>query len=142
MIVQTVGDLIAGKPFSTITPACPVDSACVALAQERTCSIAVCEGGRLIGVLSERDIMQNWDLIAREGRNLRVAQIMTPKPATIDADASLADARRKMDAEGVRSLAVVRHGRAIAMLSRDDIPTERRIMHDRFRDATQQIAAE
>ncbi len=125
-MIDTVSDLVAQKPLVTVSPSCPVDKACRLMAREDAAAIAVCDGDRLIGLLTERNLMLNWDLIAQEGDALRVAQIMTPNPAVIEASSALWEAVQKMDAERTCHLPVLQKGKPVAVLSRQDIPAEHR----------------
>ena len=69
--------------------------------------------GRLIGILSERDVSQkiadspsHWDEA--------VDMVMTPEPITIGIDASVADALWLMNEKNIRSLPTIRESGEIA----------------------------
>lgn len=84
---------------------------------------AAVEGSwRPIGVLTDRDIVIT--VVAREAspRALRVEDVMTRKPVTVPADASLDVALRDMRRVGVRRLPVVgENGVLFGVISLDDV---------------------
>ena len=80
---------------------------------ERVNVCLITSGGRLTGILSERDVSQKiadaphlWD----EAVDL----VMTPEPVTIGLDASVADALWLMNEKNIRSLPTVRESGEIA----------------------------
>jgi CBS domain-containing protein len=88
------------------------------MVERRVGSIVVCEGERLVGILTERDIL---GLFARGELETTVGQVMTRNPETVEPDESLAQARLVMLHGGFRHLPVVEGGRVIGMLSLRDL---------------------
>ena len=84
---------------------------------------AVAEGAwHPVGVLTDRDVVIT--VVAREAnpRSLRVEDVMTRKPAQIQADESLDAALREMRRVGVRRLPVVgERGALYGVISLDDV---------------------
>ncbi len=77
---------------------------------------------RPVGVLTDRDIIVS--VVARETdvRALRVGDVMTQQPVTIEATAPLERAVREMRRIGVRRLPVVgQRGELLGVLSLDDV---------------------
>jgi CBS-domain-containing membrane protein len=88
--------------------------------------------GRLVGVLSEADVLRETLLPDRSrheipspvsGRTvpLRVQDVMTTLPMSVGADADLADAAALLVDTQVKSLPVVEHGRIVGVVSRSDV---------------------
>src|SRR5437867_1842169 len=67
-------------------------------------SALVMDGGKLIGIFTERDIMQALAIQPDVGRSSRVAQWMTSDPATIGPDATVGEALDRMLAGHFRHL--------------------------------------
>ena len=69
-------------------------------------SVAVCEGARLVGILTERDVLR----LAGDGADLdrvRVGEAMTRELVTISPDNDILAAARLMGARQIRHLPVV-----------------------------------
>ena len=80
-------------------------------------------GDELLGIFTERDLL---DRVAAAGKDLggtRLAEVMTKDPDTIGADAPVEEAIRKMDEFGYRYLPVVDgDGKVIGVLSTRHLP--------------------
>ena len=83
-------------------------------------SAVVVDGGRLIGILTERDLMR-----AVAGRvhasEARVREWMTAEPITVDASAQASEAARIMLEHGFRHLPVVAGDRTVGIVSIRDV---------------------
>ena len=83
-------------------------------------SAVVTDFGRLIGILTERDLMR-----AMAGRvhssEARVREWMTAEPVTASEDTTAEEAARIMLEQGFRHLPVVKDGRAIGIVSIRDV---------------------
>lgn len=80
------------------------------------------ESGRVVGVITDRDVCVAAMIQEDTLENLQVAGAMTPDVQTCSADDALADAERKMREHHVRRLPVLGDGGAvIGMLSIDDL---------------------
>ena len=68
-------------------------------------SVAVCDGSRLVGIFTERDVLR---IAAEDGFQERaVAEVMTRNPVTVSPDVHVADAARLMGERRIRHLPVV-----------------------------------
>lgn len=134
MIIRSIEAILAGRDFHTTRPTETVRAACLQLDAADVGALAVMSEGRLVGILSERDVIRKCLARGRRTDDTTVADIMTPDPVTIDAAAPLADAMGAMVTGGFRHLPVLRGGAAVGMLSMRDIPTEYRLMFERFQE--------
>jgi CBS domain-containing protein len=91
------------------------------MAERRVGAVSVLEGTRLVGIVSERDIMTR--LVARglDPAATRVAEIMTRDLVVADAGESHEDGLRKMKQAGCRHLPVVEADRLVGMVSLRDL---------------------
>lgn len=88
--------------------------------EEGVGSVAVCEGGRLIGIFTERDVLG----LAGEGTDLdavKVGDVMTREPLTVDASVAVLDAARLMGERKIRHLPVVEGDHLLGMVGIRDI---------------------
>lgn len=93
----------------------------------------VLDGGRLVGVFTERDVLRRVVALACDPKATRVADVMTRNPRTIEAGTSLVRAFAIMSGGKFRHLPVVGDdGAVVAMLSMRDIPAGYRILHHQW----------
>lgn len=83
--------------------------------------VAVLEGERLVGVFSERDVVQRVVARGLDADRTRVADVMTTQLVIADADENYQSAMRKMDQANIRHLPVMGGGRVLSMLSIRDL---------------------
>ena len=90
-------------------------------------SLAVIDGGELVGIVTERDLIA---VVAGGCRDTVVGEVMTPRPDFLSPDIEVDDAADWMMAAGYRHLPVVDAGRIVGMLSIKDVLwalTQRRV---------------
>lgn len=134
MIIRSIGEVVGGRTLASVAPEDSVRAACDVLAKADVGAVAVMHDGNLVGILSERDVIRRCICKGRPTAETRVEEIMTAKPVTVEKTTSLSDAMRGMLAGKFRHLPVTEAGRVIAMLSMRDIPTEYRLMVERFEE--------
>jgi CBS domain-containing protein len=116
---MAIGDVMRTRVVTVGTD----DSARLAvlrMLEEGVGSVAVCEGGRLIGIFTERDVLG----LAGEGTDLdavRVGDVMTREPLTVDASVAVLDAARLMGERKIRHLPVVEGDHLLGMVGIRDI---------------------
>jgi len=90
----------------TVEPDDQVRLAIARMLEEGIGSVAVCEGERLVGIFTERDVLR----LAGEGPDfaeVRVGDVMTRNPVTLAPDVDVLDAARLMGERKVRHLPVL-----------------------------------
>ena len=102
----------------TTGPEATLRDAARQMVDRRVGSILVVEGDRLVGIVTERDVLR---LFARGDVEGRVADVMTRHPETVAPDESLAQARVVMLHGGFRHLPVVEGTKLVGMLSMRDL---------------------
>jgi CBS domain-containing protein len=135
MIILSVGELAGRRPLVGIAGEATVTEACRRLHEQRIGALAVLDGDGLAGILSERDVISRVIAAGRDPAATLVREAMTPDPRTIDHEGSLADALQAMLDGHFRHLPVTRDGAVIGMISMRDIPTEYRLLRERYEDA-------
>lgn len=123
----TVGSLLGGRTPICVAPGTSLVEACQVLASNRVGALPVLEDDRLVGILSERDVISRAVAKGRDVKMLTVAAVMTAKPVTISPKSSTAEAFLVMKSGGFRHLPVVDGDRIVGMISNRDIPTARQI---------------
>jgi CBS domain-containing protein len=88
--------------------------------EEGVGSVAVCEGGKLVGIFTERDVLT----LAGDATDLdavKVGDVMTREPFTVDADVAVLDAARLMGERKIRHLPVVEGEHLLGMIGIRDV---------------------
>ena len=80
-------------------------------------AVMVVDDGRLVGVLSERDVIRKVVCRERSTGEVTVGDIMTPSPKTIDATGDLAQALEIMSVGGFHHVPVMQDDRPIGLSS-------------------------
>lgn len=134
MFHQSISEIIGKRSPRIVAPDQTVRDACYQLSDALEGAVAVVENDKLVGILGESDVIQRAICANRPTRETLVRDIMTPNPRTVDLDASLAQAMKVMADAGVRHLPVMLGDRLAGILSMRDIPTQYRLMVERFRE--------
>ncbi len=124
-----VADLMTIDPI-TVELEATIEVAEELMRRHRVSGLPVVDrAGRLIGVISQTDILYLdvpavRALIRNRERGVRVHEVMSAPPVTIDASASIQDAAIRMHSEHIhRLVAVDEHGRPVGVISAMDFVT-------------------
>lgn len=112
-----IAELIGG-PVATCDPGTAVVDAARQMLADEIGSLAVVADHRLVGIVTERDVMRGF---AEPGLGTRVEDIMTPNPDSLSPDIDTADAADWMMGAGYRHLPVVDGDRLVGMVSIKDL---------------------
>lgn len=88
--------------------------------EEEVGSVAVCDSGKLVGIFTERDVLT----LSGDGADLdavRVGDVMTRDPVTVDASVGVLDAARLMGERRIRHLPVVQGDHLLGMVGIRDV---------------------
>lgn len=132
MFIRSVRDAIAARPLAAVPLGTSIREAAHVLDHYNIGALVVLDQGRLAGILSERDVIRRCVAQDADPATTPVEAAMTADPETVAADAGLADAIARLSAGGFRHLPVIDAGHCIGILSIRDIPTEYRMMYERF----------
>jgi CBS domain-containing protein len=105
------------SPPRAVDRSVTVADAVALMRRENVGCVLVCDGERLVGLFTERDLMCRV-LAVGKPLTLTVAEVMTPEPVTVLPGDPIRVAVRKMKAGGHRHLPVVdENGRPVGILS-------------------------
>jgi len=117
--VTGIGDLMT-RDVLTVAPEDTLGEAAAKMTERGVGAAVVSDFGRMIGILSERDIMRAVaDRI--HSSEARVREWMTADPITATEDTSIEEAGRTMLEHGFRHLPVVDGDRAVGIVSIRDL---------------------
>jgi CBS domain-containing protein len=108
----------AQQRLVTCAPDATLEAAAKLLHANRIGAMPVCQmATRLVGVISERDLVRAFATQASDLRDLRVRDIMTTRVISCGPDDTMQSAQDLMRRNHFRHLPVVEAGRVIGMLS-------------------------
>lgn len=112
---------VKGNRLLTIEPSGRAVDAVKTMSEQNLGSLIVMEQGRMVGVLTFREILQA--LAQRSGTigDTRVGDIMVRDPVTAAPDMEVNDLRRTMLDSGARYLPVVQDGKLLGVISFRDV---------------------
>jgi CBS domain-containing protein len=125
---MTVKSILAGKgrEVVTIEPNASLTAAVALLAEKRIGALLILGAdGRIVGILSERDIVR---VLAERGAQVLaepVSQVMTRKVITSSEHETVATIMERMTAGKFRHMPVVDQGRLIGVISIGDVVKQR-----------------
>ncbi len=114
-----VADIMT-KASVTDSPSDSLRSAASEMWRQQTGSLLVMEGDRLVGIVTERDVMK----AVAQGHDVEttpVSQIMTTDVLTIAPETPPHEAARHMAARWIRHLPVLEGGRVVGVVSQRDL---------------------
>ena len=115
-----IRELMTENP-STCEASTPVVEAAKVMAREDVGPIPVVEGGRLTGVVTDRDLVVRVLAEGRDPQSTTVGEIATGDVVTISPDASLDEALKLLASNKVRRLPVVEGDRLVGILAQADV---------------------
>jgi CBS domain-containing protein len=104
----------------SVAPDAEVREAIRLMNERNVGSVTVCEGGRLVGIFTERDVLR---LASNGGAldGLRMADVMTRSPITVPADADVVAVAELMGEKRVRHLPVVEGENVLGVVGIRDV---------------------
>jgi len=113
-----------GREVYTIEPGARVFDALKMMADKGVGALMVTEGGRIAGVVSERDYARKVILHGKSSHELQVRDIMTGKVITVHPGQSVEECMALMTEKRIRHLPVTEGERLIGVLSIGDLVKE------------------
>jgi CBS domain-containing protein len=122
-VADTVGSILENKGHDvvSISPTATVYDAIAEMARRQVGALVVLAGGRLVGIVSERDYARKVILQGRSSKETQVQQIMTPCPITVAPPDTVDECMRIVTEKRIRHLPVVDCGEVIGMISIGDL---------------------
>jgi len=110
-----VRELMTTEP-TTVEPKATLGEAATLMKQEDCGSIPVVEGGRLVGIVTDRDIVVRGVATGKDPKTQRVSEVMSADPVTIGPENDVGDAEKKMSDRQIRRLPVVEGGKLVGII--------------------------
>ena len=112
---------VKGREIWSIEPGASVYDAMKLMAEKGIGSLLVMEGGKLVGLISERDYARKVILKGRSSRTTQVREIMTAHVLYAQLEQNIEECMALMTEKRVRHLPVVDEGQLIGVISIGDL---------------------
>ena len=110
-----VKELMTAQP-STLAPDATLGEAATLMKQEDCGSIPIVQDSRLVGIVTDRDIVVRAVASGKDPRSTRVSEVMSADPVTIGPEDDAKDAERLMAERQIRRLPVTDDGKLAGIL--------------------------
>lgn len=122
MVLRIIPDVVQGQEIIALTEEGTAAEAARRMLDLNIAAVVVCgEGGKLTGIVTERDLTRRVLARALDAEKTSIADIMTRDPDTLNPGDSAVDALELMRTRHYRHLPVVEDGKVIGMVSIRDL---------------------
>ncbi len=117
MLGLPISSVLEPRELVAASPAATVREAAKRMKEGNVSAILVVEGGRLVGIFTERDAVHRVIAPGLDPSRTRLSEVMTPDPKCVSPDDLFGYALVLMYDNGFRHAPVVKDGRPIGVLS-------------------------
>ena len=126
MVLDSPTGTIA-RPIITIDEDASVTEAAKVMADNNRGSVVVTRKAMPVGILTERDVLKRVVAASHNPGSVKVKNVMTASPVTIDKDKPLREAIDLMNRRGLRRMLVTDNGKITGIFTLRDIVSHTRI---------------
>ena len=110
-----------GRNIYSVAPCVTVAEAVAEMNLHRVGSVLVVEGGRLVGIFTERDVLRRVVGAGLDPRTISVDQVMTRDVTAISPEATIEEVMTLITEKRFRHLPVIEHGEIVGTISIGDV---------------------
>ena len=122
MDLKVIPDVVSRQTIRSLRPQdSALDAARLMREHDISSVVIVDEAGKLVGIVTERDMARRVVAEDRQGSALRLEEIMSADPVVVAPDASPFDVLETMRQRRVRHVPVVEGGKVVGMVSMRDL---------------------
>ncbi len=103
-----------------VSPTTPIADVAAEMKRLNVGAMPVCEDGKLIGIITDRDITVECVAAGLDPKSCQVREFMTCDPITVGPDEEFGEAFRLMARHQIHRLPVTEQGRVVGILSLGD----------------------
>ena len=119
---------IMTRNIASVNPVTTVTEAARLMEQYNVGSIPVCDKNRLVGIVTDRDIVVRNVACGKDPADTPIRDVMSAGVTTVTPDTEIADVAKVMGTRRIRRLPVVENNRLVGMLALGDVAAHAR--HD------------
>jgi CBS domain-containing protein len=127
-----------GHDVFSVDPEATIYAAIETMAERRIGALLVMQGGKPVGIVTERDYARKVALEGRSSRDSKVRDIMSSRVLCVSPDRTIEDCMALMTGKRARHLPVVDHKEVIGLISIGDLVkamiAEQQFMIDQLHD--------
>ena len=124
-----VSDLMTKTDIQFVNPDTSVREAAEDMKRLHRGCLVVISKGMLVGILTERDLVQKVLAVGKNPEETLVSKIMSEPVITVNSDASISDAARLMVKNRIRRLPVVEGSKIVGILTSSDFAKYMRMLN-------------
>ncbi len=110
-----------GSSIFSVEPSTIVYHAIEMMAQKNIGGLLICEGGKLVGIFTERDYARKLILKGKSSKETPIGDLMTKNPFTVSPDSSIEECMQLMSNRRIRHLPVIDNGNLVGVISIGDV---------------------
>jgi CBS domain-containing protein len=121
--METVRSILQrkGRDVWSVAPGATVFEALELMAAKNIGAVLVLDGGRLLGIMSERDYARKVILLGKTSKDTPVSEIMTSRVVYISADLTIQECMALMTEKRIRHLPVLEGDQVIGVVTIGDV---------------------
>jgi CBS domain-containing protein len=119
--MDTIRQLLKDRETYTVNGDQPVLEVARFMVERNIGAVPVLDGGKLVGIFSERDIMKRVLVEGKDPRKTKVSEVMTGNPLVVAADESFANCMLLMKQHGFRHLPILDGPKLVGLVSLRDL---------------------
>lgn len=123
VIVMKIKDVMT-QSVVTVTPADSVEEAARCMREHDIGSVPVCDNDRVLGMITDRDIVLRVISEGKNAKDTRVREVMTSNPVTGSPEMNIEDAARIMGERQIRRLPIEENNSIVGVVSLGDFAVE------------------
>jgi CBS domain-containing protein len=140
---RSIVDEVMRTDVTSVTPSTPLARVVDLMLRRRLRFVPVCENDRLVGVITNGDLVERAGLVVRLelqasigtprgawSNGTKAVDVMTPNPIAVLARTPVTDVARIMLTRKVKRIPVLRAGRLVGVVSRVDLVTSALATHE------------
>lgn len=112
------------KDIAYVNPDDNVERAAQLMSEYNVGSVPVCDNGKILGIVTDRDITLRSVAKGTESKSQSVREIMSSNPVCGSPEQDIHDAARIMSERQIRRLPIVDNGNLVGMVALGDIAVE------------------
>lgn len=117
------------KSVASLNPQDTVERAAQLMKEHDIGSLPVCEGERVIGIVTDRDIALRCVASGQNIKAQNVRDIMTSNPVVVNSNTDVKDAARIMSERQIRRIPIVDNNNLVGMVALGDLAVEPQLEH-------------